>query len=279
MSLQIPISLKYEDYMVSSSYLYLHSVNSAANFSPLFKAIEQINERTTIAQFRRYLARINPKPSCCKRDPFLVDCYPIYLSAVLGKATWVGNASLIEHIINAIRKENLLIEAFGPSFLTGRTPLFDAVLGRQNNIVENFLTMDSGKVSVNIAVSEALSLHPSYIISSYLKKPLLRIPEGITPLWVAIEHVNDLALVVILLKNGAIAEPALSMGGQQLLQQGQEKVVKDFDEMMNATIANVPKSLSKIIFEYLGQFPLPESIMQPNPAIVLRKEKANCLLM
>ncbi len=120
----------------------------------------------------------------------------------LGTAAYNGNPQLVRHIAGKGREKILNL---GNKF--GWTPLFCASLctdvGCGYRAAQVLVELGA---DINLATSEECD-------------GCISVPAEATPLWAAVEKTKNVALIKLLLKNKAVANPELSSDGKALLDQ------------------------------------------------------------
>ncbi len=162
----------------------------------------------------------------------------------LGAAAHMGNIRLVRHI-SQIGGRGLV--DLGHEF--GHTPLFLAVRYKQYQAAETLIRLNA---NVNLATSMGCA-----------DSSLGDVPYGATPLWQAVQprpivddRVSDVAMVKLLLKNGAVAEPALDAAGTQVLAEAQGELraerqqIVDFIDQGMGELA--PTEIAELIADHVG---------------------------
>lgn len=153
----------------------------------------------------------------------------------LAVAAMRGNIRLIEHVVRTGGKELLEL---GDDF--GATPLFVAIEENQTQAAKKLILLGS---NVNMATNLDCP-----------KRKEQHVPPGATPLWAAAERAKSIALVKLLLRNGAVAEPALTAAGTAILARAEiemEKEKKELLAMIDAhTEHKIPLPIVSIITDY-----------------------------
>jgi hypothetical protein len=134
----------------------------------------------------------------------------------LGLAAYHGNIPLIQHILGKPNAKETLLELGNR---VGWTPLFCAVRNNQEEAAKTLIGMGA---NVNMA-----SLR--YASSS-------DIPEGATPLWVAVKRIHKIALVKLLLYKGALLAPALDVFDKdaQIVEQAWKEMSQEYTQLMKS---------------------------------------------
>ncbi len=170
----------------------------------------------------------------------------------LGAASIQGNPELIRHIVQ-IGGNQLL--SLGNSF--GWTPLYCAANCEETE--DGFL---AAKELIRLGAN--LNLATSMCCGDSSKGDTLR---GATPHWAAAEKTQNLKLVKLLLKLGAVVPPDLSEEGQEIINAVQRKIQQEreakrlflasyFKPENNESITQVlPYELVRDIFEFISYDP------------------------
>lgn len=120
----------------------------------------------------------------------------------LGIAAYEGNSELVGHIAKKAKEEILNM---GNDF--GWTPLFCASLCTD---------VDCGYRAAQVLIDRGADIN---LATSQECDGCISAPSEATPLWAAVEKTKNVALIKLLLKNGAVANPELSSDGKALLDQ------------------------------------------------------------
>lgn len=200
-------------------------------FSGACDVIKAINSNTTPEQFEERRAQ-----------------YPTYELShggrcgwnALGSAAYGGNIKLIEHLVQTEKRE--LIDRGNE---LGFTPLHCAVINNQLEAAEKLLELGA---NVNIATRS------SCIASGGT-------PEGATPLWSAVHKTDNIALIVLLMRHGAIISPREFLNLQsykspscerepsEKLEQAEKQIIHR-EEFIHLAMPGVPKELAQLAAEY-----------------------------
>lgn len=170
-----------------------------------------------------------------------------YGSTSLGKAALYGNVALVHHIV-AIGGRQLL--DLGNS--NGCTPLLSAL-----NCINLSTAFPTAKALIRLgsdvnlaAVTAHNSVHGN-------------IPSEATPLWLAVELIKDLRCVKLLIKHGAVANPALSTVGTKFVEIAKEEIKKEkaakrqilagmlLKSNLESPLFKLPGDLKRLIFAFI----------------------------
>lgn len=167
------------------------------------------------------------------------DGAPHYSQHALGIAASFGNIPLIGHIVK-LGGQQLL--SLGNRF--GWTPLFQAVLCDKDESVERLLQLGA---SPNIATSHASAAAP----------------EGATPLWAAAQKTRNVAMAVLLMRCGAVAEPTPDEQGQKVLKEASQQLHKETMDLIDPYLkGDLSVETAGIVADYFGPLPIPTAAQE-----------------
>ncbi|MES2272765.1 MAG: ankyrin repeat domain-containing protein [Chlamydiota bacterium] len=152
----------------------------------------------------------------------------------LGSAADEGNVELVEHIVQIGGKALIELGNF-----VGFTPLFCAT--RNNHYLTAKKLIELG-ANVNIG---------TFRDSDGEKRNTL---EGSTPLWAAAQEARNVALVRLLLKKGAVAEPALESEGLKILDQAQKEIANERTQLTQAIDQGAAKVIPSVLVDLIAAY-------------------------